>query len=144
MQIELSPEPDEALRLGIHATLRDFNEAQAGPSGYQHLGLAVRDSGGALCGGLWGHTGYGWLYIQLLAVPESARGQGLGTRLMHAAETEALRRGCHHAWVDTIFGARPFYERLGYRVFGELPNYTGAFTRSFLSKSLHPSPEPAA
>ena len=55
---------------------------------------------------------------------------------MREAEQEALRRGCHHAWVDTQFGARGFYERLGYRCFGELPDYPAGFTRTFLSKKL--------
>jgi hypothetical protein len=38
--------------------------------------------------------------------------------------------------VDTQFGARPFYERLGYSVFGELPDYPPGFSRVFLRKSL--------
>ncbi|MBL8328778.1 MAG: GNAT family N-acetyltransferase [Rubrivivax sp.] len=136
MKIELSNDPDDALRAAIQAPLRHFNDAQAGPSGHRALALAVRDDSGQVCGGLWGHTAYGWLYTQLLAVPEAARGQGLGRRLMLQAEAEACRRGCHHAWVDTIFGARGFYERLGYRVFGELPAHPTGFVRSFLMKDL--------
>jgi len=53
-----------------------------------------------------------------------------------ALHPEALRRGCHHAWVDTQFGALGFYQRLGYAVFGQLPDYPPGFTRSFLSKVL--------
>jgi GNAT superfamily N-acetyltransferase len=87
-------------------------------------------------GGLWASTGYGWLYTQMLLVPESLRGQGVGQRLMADAEEEARRRGCRNAWVDTQFGARPFYERLGYVVFGELADYPPGFTRSFLKKAL--------
>jgi GNAT superfamily N-acetyltransferase len=136
VKIELAVEPDDGLRLAIQAPLRQFNEAQAGPSHYQTLALAVRDEAGLVCGGLWGHTAYGWLYTQLLTVPEAARGQGLGRQLMLAAEAEAQRRGCHHAWVDTIFGARGFYERLGYAVFGELPEHPPGFTRCFLKKDL--------
>lgn len=55
-----------------------------------------------------------------------------------AAEAEARRRGCHHAWVDTQFGARGFYERLGYVAFGELPDYPPGFVRTFLRKTLTP------
>jgi len=128
--------PDEALRRAIQGPLVAFNEAQAGPSGHQTLVLALRGDDDAVCGGLWGSTSYGWLYTQLLSVPESSRGSGLGRALMQAAEDEARRRGCHAAWVDTIFGARGFYERLGYRVFGELPDHPHGFTRSFLQKAL--------
>lgn len=136
LTIAAAAEPDEALRRAIQAPLLAFNQAQAGPSGHQVLALALHDTAGQVCGGLWGATAHGWLYTQLLAVPEAARGQGLGRRLMLQAEAEARRRGCHAAWVDTQFGARAFYERLGYRVFGELADYPPGFTRSFLRKSL--------
>ncbi len=135
--VALADAPDEGLRRAIMAPLLDFNLALAGPSGHQTLALVVRDEGGAVCGGLWGSTSYGWLYTQMLVVPEAARGAGLGRELMRAAETEALRRGCLHAWVDTQFGARAFYERLGYTVFGELPDHPPGFTRTFLKKALH-------
>jgi len=136
VKIELVTEPDEALRRAIAAPLLAFNESQAGPSGHRTLALAVHEADGAVCGGLWGATGYGWLYTQLLAVPAHARGRGLGRELVLAAEREARLRGCLHAWVDTQFGARGFYERLGYTVFGELPGYPAGFTRSFLKKAL--------
>jgi GNAT superfamily N-acetyltransferase len=136
VRIEFVAEPDDALRRAIVAPLVAFNEARAGPSGHQSLALVLRDADGAVCGGLWGITSHGWLYTQLLVVPEAARGQGLGRELMRAAEAEALRRGCAHAWVDTQFGARGFYERLGYTVFGELADFPPGFTRSFLKKAL--------
>lgn len=136
MRIALVAEPDDALRRAIAAPLVAFNEALAGPSGHRALAVAVHDEQGAVCGGLWGHTAYGWLYTQMLAVPEAQRGRGLGRALMLEAEAEARRRGCHAAWVDTIFGARGFYERLGYTVFGELADHPPGHTRSFLRKTL--------
>ena len=136
MKIEIADSPDEALRRAILAPLVAFNEALAGPSGHLPLALALRDEKGEICGGLWGSTAYGWLYTQMLIVPEEARGQGFGRELMRAAEAEALRRGCTHAWVDTQFGGRGFYERLGYTVFGELADYPPGFRRTFLRKSL--------
>lgn len=128
--------PDEATRQAIMAPLLAHNQAVAGPSGHRGLAISVRDGQGRVQGGLWGITHHGWLYTQMLAVPEAARGQGLGRRLMLAAEDEARRRQCRHAWVDTQFGARGFYERLGYTVFGELPDFPPGFTRSFLKKAL--------
>ena len=136
MNIDLVAEPEEALRRAIAAPLLAFNEALAGPSGHRALALVVRDADGGVCGGLWGATAHGWLYTQMLVVPEPARGRGLGRDLMLAAEAEASRRGCTHAWVDTQFGALPFYERLGYTVFGSLPDYPPGFCRSFLQKAL--------
>lgn len=135
-QVQPVAEPDEALRRAIMAPLLAFNTAAAGPSGHQVLALAVRDAQGQVAGGLWASTAHGWLYTQLLAVPEAARGQGLGRQLVLAAEVLARQRGCANAWVDTQFGARGFYQRLGYQVFGELADYPPGFTRSFLKKSL--------
>jgi GNAT superfamily N-acetyltransferase len=134
--VTLSDLADEQVRRALAAPLIRYNEAQAGPSQHRPLVLAIRDSSDAVIGGLWGATGYGWLYTQLLVVPDGLRGQGLGGRLMRDAEAEAARRGCRHAWVDTQFGARPFYERLGYSMFGELPDYPPGFSRVFLRKSL--------
>lgn len=136
LSIEVVTAPDEALRRAIASPLLSFNEAQAGPSGHLLLALALRDAQGMVIGGLWGSTSYGWLYTQALAVPEHARGQGLGRALMLEAEAQARQRGCHAAWVDTIFGARGFYESLGYRVFGELADHPAGHTRSFLQKTF--------
>jgi hypothetical protein len=53
------------------------------------------------------------------------------------AETEAVARGCHSAWLDTFaFQARPFYERLGYTCFGELNDYPNGSARYFMKKTL--------
>lgn len=136
MKVEHVDAPDEALRRAIMAPLLAFNDGAAGPSGHRALALALRDADGTVCGGLWAITAHGWLYTQMLALPEAARGRGFGRALMQAAEAEARARGCANAWVDTQFGARGFYERLGYTVFGELPAYPPGFTRSFLRKAL--------
>jgi hypothetical protein len=40
-------------------------------------------------------------------------------------------------WLDTYsWQARPFYEKLGYDVFGELPYRGGAHRRFFMRKTL--------
>lgn len=132
---------DENIRQAILAPLRAYNDSQAGPSQGRPLVIQVKDPMGATLGGLWGYTGYGWLFTQLLVVPESLRGQGVGTQLMQLAETEAITRGCHSAWLDTFeFQARGFYERLGYSCFAELPNYPVGFSRFFMKKGLTARP----
>lgn len=134
--ITLSDMADDAVRRAISTPLVAYNEGQAGPSEHQPLVLSVQDANGAVIGGLWGATSYGWLYTQLLLVPNNLRGQGLGSQLMQQAEAEAIARGCANAWVDTQFGAKSFYERLGYAVFGELLDYPPGFSRSYLRKRL--------
>jgi GNAT superfamily N-acetyltransferase len=134
---ELTDDDHPALRAAVLAPLKAFNESRAGPGGHRPLNVLLKDEGGAVTGGLWGMTGYGYLYVQLLAVPETLRGQGIGAELMAMAETEAQARGCTGAWLDTFeFQARGFYEKLGYRCFGEIPDYPPGFARYFLRKTL--------
>jgi GNAT superfamily N-acetyltransferase len=136
-EIELTDAPDPAAREVLLKKLIAFNEAKAGPLGWRALALLVRSKGGEVAGGLWARTAFGWLYVELLFIPEDRRAGGLGTRLMRRAEEEAIKRGCHHAWLDTFsFQARGFYEKLGYRVFGTLENYPVGHSRFFMTKSL--------
>jgi GNAT superfamily N-acetyltransferase len=127
-------------RKGIAAPLIQYNDAKAGASNYRWLVVTLKDERGTVQGGLWGYTSYGWLFVQLLAVPEALRRMGYGRQLMHAAEQEAVARGCRNAWLDTFeFQARGFYEKLGYAVFGELPDHPPGFARFFLKKRLVPN-----
>jgi GNAT superfamily N-acetyltransferase len=135
--LHLSDVADEKVRLAIAAPLARFNESQAGPSGNRPLVIELRDADGAVVGGLWGATAYGWLFTQLLVVPEQSRGQGLGRKLLSMAEAEAMKRGCHAAWLDTFeFQAKAFYEGMGYSCFAALPDYPKGSSRYFMRKDL--------
>jgi GNAT superfamily N-acetyltransferase len=126
----------ESTRKILFESLVAFNDAKTGGNDYSPLALAIDDDRGNVVGGLSGYTVYGWLFVELLFLPESLRGQGVGTQLMQRAEAEAVARGCHSVWLDTFeFQARGFYERLGYTCFGELKNYPVG-PRFFMSKQL--------
>lgn len=143
--ISVTDTADEEVRKAIVAPLIAYNDSKAGPNDYKPLAVLLKDVSGAVTGGIWGHTAYGWLFIQLLAVPEAQRGQGVGTALMRAAEREAQARGCHGVWLDTFeFQARGFYERLGYTCFGELSDYPVGFSRFFMRKAISPDASDAA
>jgi GNAT superfamily N-acetyltransferase len=132
-------QPSDDLYTRILTGLREFNQKafQAFPPG-QDLAIALREeANGAPTGGLWGRTAGGWLAIELIFIPAALRGQGLATRLIGLAETEARRRGCHSAWLDTLNArALTLYERLGYVRFGELKDYPLGSSRYFLEKRL--------
>ncbi|CAN5914468.1 GNAT family N-acetyltransferase [soil metagenome] len=139
--LHLSDTSSEETRSSILAPLVAYNASQAGPSGSRGLAIEVRDAEGATIGGLWGNSGYDWLFVHLLVVPEPLRGQGVGKQLMSLAETEATTRGCRGVWLDTFeFQARSFYERIGYECFGELGDYPKGFSRFFMKKVLARSP----
>lgn len=139
--LTLTDTADDADRRAILAPLVAFNTGQTGLSASRPIAVLVRDGSGAITGGLWGHTGYDWLYVQLLVVPTETRGQGLGTRIMQMAEDEARVRGCRGAWLDTFeFQARGFYERLGYSCFGEIADHPVGFSRFFMKKTWTATP----
>ena len=109
---------DDEVRKLIAAPLVEYNESKAGPSHNRPLAVVLRDRDQVVVGGMWGATGYGWLFTQYLVVPASMRGHGIGTEVMQRAEQEAIARGCHSAWLDTHeFQAKAFYEGLGYVAF---------------------------
>jgi GNAT superfamily N-acetyltransferase len=101
------------------------------------LGLVARSPTGVIVGGLLGEINLKWLFISALWVDEAMRDQGTGSTLMHEAEEEARRLGCIGVYLDTYsFQARPFYEKLGYRLFGELQDCPPNQTKHYLYKRL--------
>lgn len=138
VRLDFVAEASRDLRETILQGVRAFNAKLfvGAPIG-QDLAIAITDESGAAVGGLLGRTAGGWLAIELIFVPEHLRGQGLASRLVAMAEAEARTRGCHAAWLDTLNpDARRLYEKLGYTVFGTLPDYPVGFTRAFLRKAL--------
>lgn len=121
----------------ISAGLRAFNRQQLGYDDAQRVVLLVRDAHGEIAGGLLGYTFWDWLAIDTLWLDEAARGQGLGTRLLQAAEEEAIARGISRALVDTMDWQAPeFYQRHGYELFGELDGFAGGHKRYYFRKQL--------
>nr|WP_316651580.1 GNAT family N-acetyltransferase [uncultured Gellertiella sp.] len=63
--------------------------------------------------------------LKKLLVHRSARGKGVASALMHAAEDEAERRGKRLLVLDTATGspAEGLYQRLGWTLSGIIPDY---------------------
>ena len=134
-ELTASPSPEELA--AITDALTAFNTGDVGPSDRRPLAVLIRDTDGKVTGGLSGFTAWGWLFIQMLYIPDTLRGTGLAGRILAKAEEEAKARGCRGAWIDTFnpqaLGA---YLRQGYEVFGELADFPEGRTRSFLRKNL--------
>jgi GNAT superfamily N-acetyltransferase len=104
---------------------------------WQVVSLALRDFDGVIVGGLYGATMWSWLMIDGLWVTKALFGQGLGSRLLLAAEELAVSRGCLGSWLGTFdFQARTFYERHGYAMFAELPAFPPGHTHFHLWMAL--------
>ena len=126
--------PTPELRAALAREINDFHSRTV-PHHSRRFGLRVTDGPDALMAGLVGVISWEWLFIEALWVGDSLRGQGVGRHLMQRAEAHALAGGCHSAWLDT-FQARPFYEALGYEVFGELDRFPGSQSHYFMRRRL--------
>ena len=138
MQFEIivADDPPPAEREVILDALRAYNESHSGPANYGTWAVLLRDAQSSeTIGGLWALSAHNWFRIDLLFIPEQLRGEGLGTRLVRQAEAIARERGHIGIWLNT-FEAPGFYQKLGYEVFGVLPDHPGGRRRFFLHKRL--------
>jgi GNAT superfamily N-acetyltransferase len=138
--ISLHTEPDPNDVQAVKNGLAAYNLLHAPPYNTQRLVLFLRAGDGTLHGGLLGLTWWGWLRVDILWIDEALRHEGWGSRLLEAAEQEAIRRGCHFVFLDTMsFQALPFYLKRGYRVFGQLDDLPEGHVMYFLQKKLESS-----
>ena len=107
------PEAAQAFSDGLDA----YNRATIGYVDAAPLHILVTDpETGALLGGVSGRTSYGTLFVNLVYLPDA---------------------GCRTGILNTIsFQAPDFYQRLGWRVFGEIPGDPDGVARVFLTKDL--------
>ena len=137
LRIERSQTPTDEERQAILLPLRAYNASKAGVSMQEPIALLVRDDSGEILGGLYARVFYQWMFIELLSVPEQARGQGLGLKLMRMAEDVAREKECVGVWLDTFdFQAPGFYQKLGYSELGEIVDYPPGHKRLFFQKRL--------
>ena len=133
LTVEDQPNPQDCAL--VHRELTAFNVAIAGGDGYRPLAAFFRDDSDEIVAGLVAATFYRWLVVELLWVSETHRGRSLGSRLLSAAEQEAINRGCTGAFLDTLsFQAPGFYETQGYRPFGTLEGLPPGHTRIYMTK----------
>jgi GNAT superfamily N-acetyltransferase len=135
---ELTEDPPPDALQKMWAPLLKFNEHAVGNASARPLAILLKEpTADELIGGLWARSLWGSLYIDIMFVPETLRRNGIGTSLLRQAEQEAIRRGCRNMWTDTYaFQALPFYEKLGFVIFGRLDGPAPIFPRFFLKKNL--------
>ncbi len=127
-------EPWITLRRDYEACLRvmldETRERYVAYRGDRLAGLLILNVKGAFVG-----------YIQTVCAAEELRGTGVGTALVAFAEERIFRdfRNCFICVSDFNHGARRLYERLGFRLVGELTDYVVAgHSELLLRKSIGP------
>lgn len=136
-KVALEAGPLAAVKKAIGTGLTDYNVAEGGPYNYSQFIVSVRDARGAVRGGFWVEVYYESAFLKWAWVDEKLRRKALGRTLMAQAEAESRQRGAKSLWLDTFsFQARPFYEKLGYKVFGTLEMGRPEIKRYWLTKDL--------
>ena len=114
--LDISDAPSVDDQRELERRLDEHNIEHTGIRDARLLSIMLRSPAGTLDAGLYGHTWGGCCEIKTLWVAATRRGEGLGRRLMHTAEDEAVRRGCTRIVLSThSFQAPDFYARLGFR-----------------------------
>lgn len=128
-----SDEDSAALRDALH----EFNFAATGYRDGRALSCFLKDDDGTLIAGIDGFTWGGYARIEYLWVDASHRGEGIGTRLLAAAENEARRRGCGKIVLDThSFQAPDLYRSLGYGEVATTLDTPVGFSQTLFEKLL--------
>jgi GNAT superfamily N-acetyltransferase len=131
------PHAPADVRRVVETIIVDHNVAATGQAQWYPVAFFLKGENGEVLGGLLGDIWAAWLHVKTLAVMAPVRGRGFGKHLMKRAELYAIERGCTDAFLDTFsFQARPFYEKLGYRVFGMLDNHPAGHQHYFMTKRL--------
>jgi GNAT superfamily N-acetyltransferase len=137
LTFESTESPSAADLAIVDAGIGEFNASEPELHQVQPLCVFARDETGQVKGGAAGRTWGLCCELQQLWVAEDARGQGIGTELMHRFEAEAQRRDCSLIYLDTFtFQAKPFYQRRGYLVALETSGFTNGIVKYTMHKRL--------
>lgn len=121
----------------VNSALAKFNEEKVGADNHELLNIVEYDENNSIIAGILGGTYWGWLHIDILWVAEKCRKQGIGSKLLKAAEEEAKKRGCHSVHLDTMSWQAPeFYKKHGYKIISELENIPAGNKKFHLVKEL--------
>lgn len=135
VRIAVDPDLDGERALAIREMLRDYNARFIGRPDWLPMVITALDADDDLVGGLAGQYGLGWLHVDMLAVAPERRRTGIGMQLLDQAEHWARQRGALGVHLETIeFQALGFYERFGYRTFGQQADNPPGYTRYYLEK----------
>ncbi|WP_294306219.1 GNAT family N-acetyltransferase [Pseudobutyrivibrio sp.] len=133
----ITDDGDERDIQDIFEMLKAFNLSNREESKNVPLGIFYEDAQGKKLAGLTGETFGNWLCIHYLFVEEHMRKEGVGSKLLLAAEEEARNRGCKYAFVDTFsFQAPDFYTKHGYNEVFTLNDYPYTGKRFYYTKEL--------
>ncbi|MGB0866429.1 MAG: GNAT family N-acetyltransferase [Granulosicoccaceae bacterium] len=143
MKIELATTPSPEDLLTISTGIKSYNQTQLPDELVfepdTKFAIFARNTEEDVVGGLRALAFWNYCIIELLWLAEEARGCGVGTKLVARAESHANSLGFQYMRTETLdIQARPFYEKLGYEVYGQLADCPRGHTTYCLIKKLAP------
>src|SRR5215471_2676552 len=124
LKMVVEPFPAAAWKETVIRGVDQHNVAVTGLSDYYPVAFFVIGANGEILGGILGDIWGQWMHIGKLWVSNALRREGYGRALMERAHRYALGKSCTHSFLTTnSYEARPFYEKLGYEIYGELPGH---------------------
>lgn len=137
IEIVYVEKPEESAWGIIGQGVHEYNLQEAGDLNFQRICFVLQTPDQEILGGVIGEIYWEWFYLDLMWIQENLRGQGYGAQLLSAVEKEAKKKGAKRVFLDTFsFQAPGFYQKYGYQVFGELPDFPPGHQRYYLSKEL--------
>ena len=122
----------QAINQGLVASGQTLDEADL-----NRFVVSLCSGDGTILGGCIGEIAFRSARVSELWVHADLRGGGWGTKLLAAAEAHARANNCQRIHIETRnSGAKRLYERCGFEVFGELPNYHGEESLWYLTQEF--------
>ena len=121
MKIEVTLTPNKSDLATISDGIKSFNRQHVPEKVVSEpdtkFAAFVRDKNDVIQGGIRATAFWNYCILELLWLSENCRGTGVGTELMKKAESFAKEKGFEYMRTETLsFQAKPFYEKLGYKV----------------------------
>lgn len=126
------PEDIQIIRNGMVASV----EHKLGENA-KFFSIFLKDNQGDIQGGIIAWLFCESVYIDIIWIQENLHNQDYGTKLLTAAEEEAIKLGYKYSTLDTFsFQAEGFYLKNGYQRMGEIKNYMANHSKISLRKKL--------
>jgi ribosomal protein S18 acetylase RimI-like enzyme len=117
--------------------LTRFGMQAIGGEASESLAVLLKARSGEVIGGATGRAILGHFHLDQLWVTSALREMGHGSTILKRITQEAYKLGCREIRLDTMNPRSvPFYEKHGFEVLAEIPEYLPGFKRIFYRKRL--------
>lgn len=140
LELTTTPTAEDAKTIseGLINSNREIIGHQASPNAVLEFSVFARNGNGKVTAGLRASCLWNVLHIELVWVSRNARGNGMGTALVEKAESYALEHGFEQVLIETTsWQAKPFYEKLGYKVIATLADYPKGHSMYLMQKNFN-------